>query len=293
VPRGLTADPAAALARDGYTLEGPAYATGRPDRSTFAVRTRAGVPAVAKLYPSGGGEQTYANMAAVWRSSFGERRRPPGLPQPLDFVPEAGALIMERLPGRPLVELGPVREIDDVVPLLVALHESDAVPSKRRNWARVVRSAKRKAAKAEARTPDLGALFRETAEALAAVELADAELVAGHGDFTPRNVLAGPGRLALIDWDRFQLADPARDVAYFGAWCFVWSLRRGGPPDWTPLERTAIRYAELRPGSALEQRLPFHVAAGLVRIAHGIVELWPHDAPLVPRLLEAARRQLR
>ena len=89
----------------GYVIDGGNFPISRPDRATMALVTRTGIPVVAKLYPSGG-EIAYANMQELWCSSFGERRRPPGLPRPLDYLPDVGVLIMERIEGRPLVEIG-------------------------------------------------------------------------------------------------------------------------------------------------------------------------------------------
>src|SRR5436309_3045303 len=79
-----------ALRSRGYHSDGASFPTGRPDRATLALVTRAGIPVVAKLYSSGGGATTYANMQELWRSSFGERRRPPGLPQPIEYLPDVG-----------------------------------------------------------------------------------------------------------------------------------------------------------------------------------------------------------
>ena len=53
------------------------------------------------------------------------------------------------------------------------------------------------------------------------------------------------------------------------------------------------KYGSLRPGASIEARLDFHVAAGLMRIAHGLVTLWPVDAYLVPQLAAEALRRLR
>src|SRR3989442_15700297 len=136
-----------ALRSRGYHSDGASFPTGRPDRATLALVTRAGLPVVAKLYSSGGGATTYANMQELWRSSFGERRRPPGLPQPIEYLPDVGALIMERLPGRPFVELGASDTdiVDEALRLVAALHGCDAEPSKRRSFRRIVRSVRRKA----------------------------------------------------------------------------------------------------------------------------------------------------
>src|SRR2546428_13276504 len=89
------------LERQGYTVDFGRFATGRPDRQTLAVKTRSGLPVVAKLYASGGGQKAYTNMQNLWDSSFGRKRRPPGLPEPVEYLPDLSALIMARLEGRP------------------------------------------------------------------------------------------------------------------------------------------------------------------------------------------------
>ena len=284
-----------ALHRAGYTTDGPDFAIGRPDRATLPLANRAGVPVVAKLFPAGGGESTFANMQELWRSSFGERRRPPGLPRPINYLPDIRVVIMERLPGRPLIELGALDAsvIAGAVPLLASLHECDAHPSRRRSSRGIVRSAKRKAERVAELAPHFASVFRELAGALEAARVEDLELVPSHGDFSPRNILVASHRLTLIDWDRFQCADPARDIASMGTWCWFWALRQGRPPDWIVLDRIVQTYTLLRPGTAIGARLRFHVAAGLMRIAHISVELWPNDAYLVPQLTAEALRHLR
>ena len=284
-----------ALRNQGYVDDSANFPTGRPDRTTMALVTRTGVPVVAKLYPSGGGEVAYASMQELWRSSFGERRQPPGLPRPLDYLPDVGALIMERVEGRPLVELGTLEgnTLDESVRLVASLHECDAQPSKRRTSRRIVRSVRRKAERIAELAPKFAGSIWAVVEALEAVQVEDVELVPCHGDFSPRNILVAPYRLALIDWDRLQRADPARDIAYFGAWCWVWALRQRRSADWSVLDRALALYHSLRPQASIETRLSFHVAAGLVRIAHGLVELWPMDSYLVPQLASEALHQLR
>src|SRR2546427_13288779 len=97
-----------ALHRAGYTTDGPDFAIGRPDRATLPLATRTGVPVVAKLFPAGGGESTFANMQELWRSSFGGRRSPPRPSRPNKHLSETPALIMERPPRHPPVYLGPL-----------------------------------------------------------------------------------------------------------------------------------------------------------------------------------------
>ena len=60
-----------------------------------------GSAVVIKVYPDGRGAAAFRNMDILWRSPFGDRRRPPGLPKPIEYVPDPdadrGALVMERL----------------------------------------------------------------------------------------------------------------------------------------------------------------------------------------------------
>ena len=51
-----------ALRSRGYESDGASFPTARSDRAMLALVTRTGLPVVAKLYSSGGGATTYANM---------------------------------------------------------------------------------------------------------------------------------------------------------------------------------------------------------------------------------------
>ncbi|HEY7447642.1 MAG TPA: phosphotransferase [Vicinamibacterales bacterium] len=283
------------LRAHGYSIAENRFRTGRPDRVTFPLTTAAGLPLVGKVSPAGVGDRVFANMVEVWRSSFGERRRPPGLPRPVDYLVEQGILIMERVEGFPLVERQPMEQsaLDDAVHLLTSLHDSNATSRQIRSSRRIVRSIRRKAERVSTVAPKFQGAFAAAAEALDAGRVEDLELVPSHGDFSPRNLVLGSNRLVLIDWDRFQAADPARDLAYLGTWCWAWKVRQREPPHWLVLDRAVALYDSLRPQAAVRQRLRFHIAAGLIRIAHSIVELWPAERSVVPRLLQEAQQQLR
>jgi aminoglycoside phosphotransferase (APT) family kinase protein len=231
-------------------------------------------------------------MQELWRSSFGARRPSPGLPRPIEYLPDVGVLIMERLEGRPLAELGSVDQetLNGAIRLLACLHDSDAQPDQQRDSQRILRSVRRKARQISELAPESAVPIWSVVRALEATWVEDRELVPCHGDFSPRNILVGPGRIALIDWDRFQRTDSARDVAYIGAWSWVAALRENRPPDWSALEHAVAEYNSLRPQANVETRLGFYAAAGLVRIAHSLVKLWPQDAHLVPELAAEALR---
>jgi len=74
------------------------FSVGRPDRETFPMAAADGSDVVVKVYADGRGEATFRNMNILWRSSFGEGRRPPGLPRPIEYLrdreTDGGALVM-------------------------------------------------------------------------------------------------------------------------------------------------------------------------------------------------------
>lgn len=49
----------------------------------------------------------------------------------------------------------------------------------------------------------------------AASSLSAVEMRAGHASYTPRQIILAEGRTVVFDWDGFDVADPARDVARF------------------------------------------------------------------------------
>ena len=68
---------------------------------------------------------------------------------------------------------------------------------------------------------DLGEPFAHKASRLfgqlsaTAPGLPPSELCAGHGMYTPGQVLLAAGRTVTVDWDTYQVADPSHDVARF------------------------------------------------------------------------------
>jgi aminoglycoside phosphotransferase (APT) family kinase protein len=249
---------------------------------------------MAKLYRDGQGEKAFTNMQRLWASPFGRTRRPPGLPEPLDYVTEASALITERLPGRPLLELGDVGEarLAETMQLLADLHACGVEPEIRRTWRGILRSLARKVRRVREVAPQAASHIEPVVAGLSGARVKDSELVCAHGDFSARNVLVTEQRLVLIDWDRLQQADPARDVTYFAVWPWREAVQSGRMPDRQSLPRALETYRRLRPSVHLHRQVPFHVAAALVRMCCSLVELWPEQVDLVPGLTKAALREL-
>jgi thiamine kinase-like enzyme len=332
MPNVLERDPTDVLTSVGLRLDTDVapFGTRRPDQWSGPVLTAGGVRAVAKVYPRGGGRKAWENLSAVWASSFGERRGLSGVPRPLAFheVNEGGGvgdggddgdsgegwgvLVMERLDGRPLAELRVSGGcFEPAIRLLAELHASDAVVDDKRGSRAVVRSMERKVDRIAELAPEHAALARDVAAGLAAGRVKERELVPSHGDFSPRNVLVctgvgagadgsggvglatvGAPRLVLMDWDRLQRADPARDVAYFATYGWADALRRGRMPGRDDVRRAVEIYEAARPGVRLGKSLRFHLAAGCVRRAASVLELWPAQSWLAPAWLQMARREL-
>ena len=276
-------------------------ATGHADRPVRVERRPGAVPVVVKEYRSGNGAEVHEAMQRLWESSFGARRIPrPGMPRPLTWSPSRRSLTMEHLSGDAVAtrgELGASLTVaDDAARLLADLHASGVGVERCRPLHRLVRSAARKA-----RDRSAGPAAGDFAATLVALEEAVGDqppedaVVLTHGDFSPRNLLRTPSGLALIDFDRVQLAAPARDVAYWGAWLWTTSVLSGAPagPSWAlsdPFTTAYGRYAV--PGTAPDDRvLAFHRALALVRIAHGWSSLGT-DPEAVGTVLAEARRQV-
>ncbi len=280
--------------------------TGHADRPV-RVEVGASGAVVVKGYHAIDGSRIFAQMHQLWRSPFGASRLPvPGLPQPLSFDPGTHELRMTHLPGDPLgrrAQLGASLVHAAAVGVLLAdLHGSGVTPERVRHRSGLVRSTRRKVADWHGRR---GADdFRQAAEAIeAAWALPDSPplpLVPSHGDFSPRNVLAGPKGLVLIDLDRLQLAEPQRDLGYWSAWLWAtaalsdraaptasgdpWEL--GEPVLHAYAARSGYRVEDLRRG------LGVHQAVALVRIAHGWSSLRGDDRARARVLAEARRRCL-
>lgn len=282
------------LERAGYVADDGVAPWGRAEHPVLALASPAGSAVVAKLYPQGDGRATYDNMVALRASSFATRWDPPRLPRALTYLDDIGALVMERVEGRPLDHRGLAdgRSVRAAMETLVALHSSDARPTRRRTPQGVVRSLRRGGERAGTIAPALTGTFQSVVEALEAARPRAVERVPSHGDFCARNLLVCSDRIVVIDWDRFGWADPARDVASFGAWSWGRAVRDGRTPDWCVLEAATSAYSRQLPAAAIEERVAFYAAAALVRVAHILVTR-PRQVAHVTRFLDEALRLVR
>ncbi len=240
------------------------------------VETRGAEKVVVKRYVAGGAEAVYAQMSALWSSPFGAARRPPGLPRPIGINADREEVEMQFLPGDPIGSRGDlglsVRLLPEVARLLADLHDSGMRVDRRRSPAALLRSCRRKVEELESTGSSLVVdLGRRVVQRLADSVPSSPELVLSHGDFSPRNVLLTPDGLALIDFDRLQMAAPERDISYWGAWTWVTMLTTGAQPSWQVADDLALSYNGFRTGSPdTDPSSPaFYRAVALLRIAHG------------------------
>jgi hypothetical protein len=235
------------LDSQGYRVEPGSYATGRPDQTTLALLTRQGEPAVAKVYASSAGESTYRNMLELCARRSGTAT-PPGLPRPIEFLSGMQVLIMERLAGRPLAELGAVDEeiLDDGIRLVASLHGCDAQPARQRDSQRILRSVRRKARSISELAPEFSDPIWAVVRALEDSPAEDRELVPTTVTLA-RNILVAPGRLA----DRrtvFSVTPPA--TSYTSVRGLVRGAGRGTDARLVCAERAVALYGRC----ALKQR---------------------------------------
>jgi aminoglycoside phosphotransferase (APT) family kinase protein len=212
------------------------------------------------------------------------------VPEPLGI---SGPLVMmARLSGRPMAARGdlPAEREQDVAKLLAGLHATDTRHLKTRDAAAIVRSVERKVAEMP---QDRADWFEPVVDALARAAAAATltPLVTAHGDFAPRNVLAGSSGLSLVDFDRVTLAPADRDLAYWGAWCWTTTLTIGRDPQWDAGDRLLRSYLDIAPDRGAGSAVGFHRAAALVRIAHGWSALQGEEAASHVRVI--ARESLR
>lgn len=284
------------LTRLGYQVEPGSFGVGRPDRLTLAVRTPTGASAVAKWYPQGGSTQAFENAMAVWDSSFGRHRSRLVVPEPLAHHAEHGILVFARHPGVPLDSQprpsGDRPALEQAIFLLAELHESDAQPLTRRSARGIIRSLERRADWMRDHAPELEDRFHAVIALMERQRKKGGDLVPSHGDFSPRNLLVSETGLVVIDWDRFQWAEPARDVVYLGTSDWLDSLRRGRRPNRARLKRLVEAYESVRSGITLRPRVAFYVAAALLRRAASLVQLWPAERYLVHPLLNLASQEV-
>ncbi|MGH9053962.1 MAG: aminoglycoside phosphotransferase family protein [Acidimicrobiia bacterium] len=181
-------------------------------------------------------------------------------------------LALEWVIGQPLSEgLGgtPDRSLMDVGAALAAFHRQrpDGLPARHRTEEVAAISSGARAVAALDPSQAEGA--RQLAAGVSGPLLGAPELpVATHGDFAPDQILLNGARVAIVDYDRAMIGDPAADLGSFAARLEVEVLegRLGRARAAEVLAAVLSGYREAG-GTDPSPRLAAYTAAGLLRLA--------------------------
>lgn len=229
---------------------------------------------VEKCYLAADSGEVFKSMIALWRSPFGRSRALSAMPEPIALG--GRTVVMSHVEGDPVGFRGDPGRSDelseDCAVLLADLHNSGVTVARRRGADRLVRSLNRKSETQRIAGSCVYDAYRAAVDRLGGRDRRPEHLVLSHGDFSPRNVLVAAEGPVLIDFDRLQMASPARDLSYWAAWRWATDLMGGREPGWAAGDAFTHAYQLRMPtamASELEADLAFHRACGLLRIADG------------------------
>ena len=249
---------------------------GRRCTLELVVRTAGGVRLlVGKVYAEDG-LPVYQAMVRISRGGFGPKAEF-SIPEPLVFLPAMQFVLQEKVEGASAERL------------FLTGKERDCILAAERSarWLARFHAVAPKAGPVfypnnyltalqrwSCRIAELGEPLARKARRLfhrlelAASSLGPIEMCPGHGDFKPPHVILGNGRTTTCDWDRFDVADPWRDVARFVVALERLALRHFG--SMRALDAAANSFLKTYSATGrlgINLHLPFHMAATCVQFA--------------------------
>ncbi len=177
-------------------------------------RPRRSVRLVIKGYWDDRAGQVYENHRRLWDSGLGTERairtaRPWGV---LDGL---GAIVMERLPGKPAdpADKAAAARKGEATALL---HSCTTTLTPAMDLDSVLKELGKNVSRLEQSEPELARGALELAEQARALEpmMRTSHYTPVHGDLSHSNFLFSRGRVRLFDWDQSCQFDPAFDVGY-------------------------------------------------------------------------------
>jgi len=307
----LMAAPVAALASRGVVVESCRARLLRPSKSrpivqyTVTCLDREKNATVRKViigkgYYRGDGAGTFSCMSRLWSDGFANDRTLT-IPEPVAYLAEQSLLLQGRAPGRPLyaylddpaAALGPVRL---AARWLAKLHRTGLAGAP-------VLQPEQEEAKLGTYTdvlvqvcplfaPRLQSLAERIARSLMA--LVPRWSVPTHGDFQPKNIYVCRQRITVIDFDRFALAHPARDLGHFIGQSMTMSYVRTGSFREIEAWNSAFldEYVRLASAEALRE-LPAFIARTFLEVLYYKLFVRPvRDPSFLPAWLDECERWL-
>jgi Phosphotransferase enzyme family len=250
----------------------------------------------AKVYRHEKGGQTYQTLRALW--SQAGAREGFTVVRPVAYLSDLRALILEEAPGTPLDEIllrdrdttGAVRRVAQA---LAAFNQGEAPATTRQHLLADQVAVLERAGRVLGRAcphlrPEVESIIKGVLAGLEEVPLRPT-----HRDLRPDHIFLDGDRTMFIDLDSFAKADPVLDPAHLLARLAMPALFA------KPRQRarTAVReFAEeyfAHVPKTWHERLPFHYAGVLLKVAHGFFRRQAPDWPdKIATLLEEAKASL-
>ena len=212
----------------------------------------------------------YQVMEEIWRAGFCAEEEF-AIPRPVAYLAPLRLLLYEKVPGIRAREfiLNPneserilaaercarwLARFQALAPCLGrTVQVSDWLISSERCWRCVA---------------DLGGPFADKASRLheqlnaTALGFGDIDKCAGHGTYTPGQVLLVGGRTVTFDWDTYNMADPSQDLARFLVELMRLGLKKlGSIHALDPVAEVFLNSYRAAGGSIVPTHLAFHKAA--------------------------------
>lgn len=235
----------------------------KPERRWVGVAERSGQPvAVIKAY----------RTADFLRSRNGQRHLATPLGRPLGWSERRAAVASAWVPGTTLAALlqaDPAAGTRGAGVVLAALHATPPPGGIRRGGRRVDAALGPASAAVCNVLPHLEARARRLASETRSIGITDsAHRCVLHGDFSADQVIVSDGAAHLIDLDQAHVADPAADLASFGAALIRAEIEgRLRPGRAAELLDCLVAEHERAGGPEVRPRLAVHLAAALLRLA--------------------------
>ena len=230
---------------------------------------------IAKVYAKDRPD-VHRTMDDLWHGQFHQSEQF-SIPRPLAYVPSLRLHLEEKLAGKNAKEVfltGDEKEQTEAAERsarwLAHFHQwaprSGQFSPPALELARMERWARKFRELGGSLSANAQLLFERLAAAFSKLEHAD--LCAGHGSFSPDHVFLVGDRALTIDWDGFDAAYPARDVARFAVTMQRLAVGRMGSISAldSPARAFLDAYLQAR-GSAILPRLPYYRATTCLKLA--------------------------
>lgn len=273
----------------------------RPGRCTLGITlqmTTGKHELIGKVYSTDHSE-VFRAMKQISESGFGPSEEF-SVPHALAYLPSVRLLVYEKVPGQRAKDIFGANNrqsratATERCALWLAKFHTTELQSERRVSLRDQLSLLEQRAQ---RIADLGNPLADKARRLykqlvaAASALKEDKARAGHGSYSPSHIILAEGRTVAIDWDRYNVADSARDVARFIIELRRLAYSRFGSIRALDAEADVFRETYLAASKLnVIVQLPFYEAIACLQIAGRIAQRQSGKVQKVETLLDEGLR---